>query len=443
MAVKTITENQLLGEKGIAFIHKLVLEMGYVWRPTTTLDAGIDGEIEIRNPVTGQVANQIIKVQSKAVTQFQSETETGFDFWPADKDIKYWLGGNVPVILVVSRPSANEAYWVSVKDYKESAGPIKKIHFDKAKDRFDHSAAQALANLAKGSKYGAYAVPRPKEESLISNLLPVIRLPELLYIASTTYRERKPVFEALGKQSSKHGAEWILKDKRIIAFQDLRQPPYDAICDRGTVEEFHVPEWSDSAELERQRDFVQLLNCALREKVRLFSMAFEHRHPFHCYYFRGNRDLRPRSLGYFGGKNETDREVFKPYFKKGGMVRYCRHSAFKGQFYRFEGSWYLEVTPTYYFTRDGLELYRYYEEPLKGIKRLERNNAVRGQLIMWAELLTMPGDMYRPEYPYLGFGSALDFGLSVGLNDVDWLEREKKDLALSEGISLPLFEVAR
>jgi hypothetical protein len=443
MRGKTITANQLLGERGIALVSELVLEMGYVWRPTATLDAGIDGEIELRNPQTGQVANQIIKVQSKAVTTFAAGTENGFDFWPTEKDVQYWLGGNVPVILIVSRPETSEAYWVSVKDYKESAGSAKKIHFDKARDRFDSSAAPALASLARSSMYGAYSPPVQRQESLISNLLPVIRLPELLYIASTDYRDRKPVFDVLNQHSAKHSAEWILKDKRIISFQDLREPPYTAICDRGTVEEFHVTEWSASADPERQRDFVQLLNCALREKVRPFNMAFEHRHPFHCYYFRGNQDLKPLSFGYFGGKKETDREVFRAYYTRHGKVRYCRHSAFKGQFYRFEDSWYLEVTPTYYFTRDGLQLYRFYEEPLKGIKVLERNNAVRGQLIMWAELLTMPPDMYRPEYPFLGFGPPAQFALSVGLDDNDWLEREKKDTALSKDMNLPLFEIAR
>ena len=121
-------------KKGVNLINKLVLDMGYVFRPTGTLDAGIDGEIEIRNQRTSEVTNQIIKVQSKAVSKFEAETELGFDYWPSDEDVKYWLGGNVPVILVVSRPATDEAYWVSVQQYKAKVGTkVKKIHLTNSK----------------------------------------------------------------------------------------------------------------------------------------------------------------------------------------------------------------------------------------------------------------------------------------------------------------------
>src|SRR5437667_12293069 len=82
--VKTIRENQLLGERGIALITEIVLKMGYIFRATPVLDGGIDGEIELRDCHTGAIANQILKVQSKAVTNFANETDDGFDFWPTD-----------------------------------------------------------------------------------------------------------------------------------------------------------------------------------------------------------------------------------------------------------------------------------------------------------------------------------------------------------------------
>ena len=62
---KRIMRNSLLGEHGIALILS-VLEMGYLWHPTGAVDAGIDGLIELRDPVTGVVRNSIVQVQSKA-----------------------------------------------------------------------------------------------------------------------------------------------------------------------------------------------------------------------------------------------------------------------------------------------------------------------------------------------------------------------------------------
>lgn len=442
MAEKKVRENQLLAERGIALISEVVLAMGNIFRPTGVLDAGIDGEIEIRDVTTGQVTNQIIKVQSKAVTRFQNETNDGFDFWPSTADVKYWLGGNVPVILILSCPDKREAYWVSVQDYKRANPTTKGIHFEKARTRLNREAAAGLASLVTNSHYGQYTPPVQRTETLLSNLLPVIQLPDLIYIAETEHRKRPQVFDALKQQTEKSvGAEWILKNERIFSFHDLREFPYSKICDQGTVEEFAIREWTESADHDKQHELVQLMNCALREKLRAFSVVFENKAPFYCYYFRGNRDLKPATFSYFAGKKVTHREVFKAYTRPNGSTRYCRHSALRGQFLSIDGQWHLEVTPTYYFTRDGLATYRFYEEPLKGIKRLERNNAVRGQLVMWIELLTMPPDMHRPAYPYLSFGRATEFSFAFGLNDEDWLAREKADAELTDDGPQASFEL--
>lgn len=432
MAEKRIRENQLLAERGIALISEAVLAMGYIFRPGGVFDAGIDGEIELRDSTTGHVTNQIIKVQSKAVTRFQNETDSAFTFWPSAADVKYWLGGNVPVILILSCPDKREAYWVSVQKYKRANPTTKGVHFDKATMRLNRDAAPALASLVTDSRYGQYPPPVQLAETLLSNLLPVIQLPDLIYIAETEHRKRPQVFEALKQHADNIGAEWILKNERIFSFHDLREFPYSKICDQGTVEEFSVREWTDSADHDKQLELVQLMNCALREKLRPFSIAFENKAPFRCYYFRGNRDLKPAKFSYFTGKTNTHREVFRAYCRRDGTTFYCRHSAFRGQFLLIDGRWHLEVTPTYYFTSDGLQRYRFYEEPLAGIKRLEKNNAVRGQLVMWMELLTMLPDMHRPAYPYLSFGRVAEFPLSVGLNDKDWLARERADAQLTD-----------
>lgn len=436
MSGKTLTDRQLLGERGVALINQLVLGMGHVFRPTGTLDAGIDGEIEIRNIQTGRVTNQIIKVQSKAVSQFQSETSTGFDYWPTDDDVKYWLGGNVPVILVLSRPDTTEAYWVSVQAYKAKAGEkTKKIHFDKTTDRLDATAAPRLAELVRDSHTGAYSPPVIKRERLLSNLLPVTRLPTHIHIAGTDLRARQDVVGALQAKAKNFGTEWILKNKQVMSFQDLRERPYSEIFDIGTAEEFPLNEWADSDDAERQRDFVALLNVALRNKLRPLGIRFEGRAPFSCYYVQGNLELKPVPFGYSGGKKQTNREVFRPYHAKTGEVSYCRHSAFGGQFYRLGGQWYLEVTPTYYFTSDGIEHLERYEALLKGIKRLEKNNAVRGQLVMWAQLLTHDGDMFNQAYPYLAFGQPEAFDIDVGIDESVWLDRETVEADLINGQS--------
>jgi hypothetical protein len=67
-----------------------------------------------------------------------------------ERDLDYWLGGNAPVILIVSRPNSNEAYWIPIKDYFRD--PIRqkqrKVLFDKRTDRFDLHCRDRLARLA-------------------------------------------------------------------------------------------------------------------------------------------------------------------------------------------------------------------------------------------------------------------------------------------------------
>lgn len=146
---KKISRSDIIGDKGIALIHRLVLDMGFVWNPTG-LEAGIDGYIEIRDEATGEVANCILQVQSKATASpFAAETADGFHFVCDDRDLDYWLGGNAPVVLIVSRPDKNEAYWVSIKDYFSDPARRKQriVQFDKRTDRFDRTCRERLCNL--------------------------------------------------------------------------------------------------------------------------------------------------------------------------------------------------------------------------------------------------------------------------------------------------------
>ena len=93
----------------------------------------------------------------------------------------------------------------------------------------------------------------------------------------------------------------------------------------------------------------------------------------------------------------VSREVFKQYSKKSDPSQraYCRHSAFKGYFLQLDGQWYLEITPTYHFTSDGYTENKFRAERLQGIKRLDRNPAVLGQLRSVADYLSRPRDLFH------------------------------------------------
>ena len=106
------------------------------------------------------------------------------------------------------------------------------------------------------------------------------------------------------------------------------------------------------------------------------------------------------------------------------MFEWLRHLAFRGQFRRFGEQWHLEITPTYRFTWDGLSHYRYHEDALKGIKRLEGNRAVLSPVLFWASHMRSAGRLFSKTKKLLEFGDLLGFDIEVGINDQQWKKQD-------------------
>jgi len=450
MEPKKLSDQQLLGERGISLIATKVAEMGFVWRPTATLDTGIDGEIELRDAVTGEMSGLILKVQSKAVSRFENETSEGFDYSPSRKDVDYWLKHNVPVILIVSRPSSSEAYWLPVR---ETSGQVRRLRFryQKAQHRLDESAAAALLEYTRMSSPGARGYALRKTESLTSNLYPLTTLPPRLYLAETPHRTPKDVAKAL--EGHNISFEFALRNKRLLTPRDLTDPRYQFLCDRGTVEDFPTSEWAMSNDPDRQRDFVRILNQCLAQFLRTSTSRIRRDRQTSTYYFPSKQELQKAedgktsvggmSRGYLGKKKATSREVVKALVnKKLGHVMGYRHAAMWAQFSRYNGQWHLEVTPTYRFTQpDGLKTSQYASEWLKGIKQLENNSALLGQLVMWEDiLLNRNEDFFVEPYTFLGFGRLLTFELDRGLEDTAWTANDDSSTPSTEELPLGLFD---
>jgi hypothetical protein len=207
-------------------LRKIVLnDLKCLWTPTQAAsDVGIDGYIEICRPDTEDATNLIVQVQSKATMgRWEDETGSSFCYRPKERDLRHWLGGNSPVILVISRPETREAYWVSVKDYFSTPEKKKglRIDFDKKKDVFGPATLHALQNLAVPRGSGLYLGPAPIEERLHANLLPVSRYHQEIHEAETVHRERETVRAVLKTAGLKNSFAWFLKEGKIFSFFDL------------------------------------------------------------------------------------------------------------------------------------------------------------------------------------------------------------------------------
>ena len=64
---------------------------------------------------------------------------------------------------------------------------------------------------------------------------------------------------------------------------------------------------------------------------------------------------------------------------------------------------------------------------MQGIKRLDRNPAVLGQLRMWADYLSRPHDLFSLNYSFLRFGQLATVDINASLPDDLWNNAEEDE----------------
>lgn len=425
--MKTLSKQTFLGQEGITLIERRLQTMGYWWYPSAVPECGIDGHLEIRDAQTGAMTNLIVQVQSKATeSPWNRETPSGFEYTCKEEDLQYWLMGNAPVIVVFGRPKADEAYWVPVKEYFAAHPELRqsrRIIVDKTASTFDRTAADALFRLARPKDTGIYLSPRPREEKLYSNLLRVVSYAQTVFVGQTDIRDFQDIWDTARELGVEIGSEWSLHNGTLMSFHDLSTYPWSTFCDNGTIEAFDTDEWACSDDPDKERQFVRLLNHALRERLREWNVW--RRKEDKAYYFGLGKDRRNRTIEFTGAVSEHFRTVVKKYTLS--RTHYYRHLAFYASFKRLDGAWYLTINPSYVFTTNGSKTSKYEPDLLSGIKIKEHNDTVIVQVHLWADILTRKGDLVHTDYAFLRFSNLLTTSLPYGIADKEWLEHEELD----------------
>lgn len=432
---KMLSPQATVGQQGINLIESIVLEMGCRWSPTGPIDTGIDGYIELFDPNTHESLGAQLAVQSKAVeVDFQNETSTSLSFRCERRDLDYWRSQNMPVLLIASRPSTNEAYWLRVNGRTLSSTNSLTLHFDKKTNRFSTDSLRELLKEGAAPDAGITLGAEQKREKLISNLLPVVKLPKKIFVASTDCRYPKQVWDEFRASGKRGGEHWVLRGRQLVGFHDFSERAWRNVCDVGSVEEFDVEEWSTSREPDRISDFRQLLHRAVKE--RLYSMKVKFRRELDCFYFLASDDGKPRTHSYRSVTRDSAVTVFNTYSKTtsdGRIFTHHRHLAFQPRFREYGGSHFLEITPTYLFTSDGHRPDRFHASRLSKIKRMEGNRAVLSNVMIWADVLSRPADLLSFEQPLVEFGSLAAFELNVGIEDRSWKPRTEDEAIERDG----------
>lgn len=421
---KRITASQILGELGETAVKKLVLEMQFIYESRGRLEAGMDGIIELRDPKTGAPLGKLLGVQVKATEKgpYIRETSSGFEYLLKPDDLSYWRGSNIPVIIVVWRQSDGSAFWKEVTDCVK--GEERRLRFEKDADVFDARCSDRIGALTIDRRtQGVYLPPLNQGEEAVINLLRV-KLPDEIFLATSPFGSGRDAIPELLKHDNTR-FDWVIRKRRFVSFFDPRDYDTRAIIDLDQVEAVDTKLFALNDDLDDMNDVIELLRRTVERQT---SGQLSYLRKERLFHFRAKEISKSRSYRYVANINETSAKVVSAYANKKNPkgLGYVRHHAANFRFERLGDEWFLVVDPTFYFTIDGFQPHRFPEALLAGKKRLERNAAIRGQVMMWQHLLSESGrletglfDADKPA-PILMFETLPPIQLSQAVPESSW-----------------------
>jgi hypothetical protein len=406
-------------EQAVAWVKQQIIAMGCAFNETH-LEAGIDAFAEIADPLTGAALANFLGVQVKTRERFDAESPEKFSFYADAADIAYWASSTIPVLLVVCRSRTDEAHAVWVREYfktPQNQG-TRTVTFDKQRDRFIAGDVwqRRLVDVSVPHSRGLSFPPLPKSENISSNLLEAV-LPQTVYSGAAKLKDRPSVIDSLRKHNSEVH-EFLLKGDLLWSVHPLSGNAWSEVVEPGSTESMDFSELSLSDDPSKRRYAVELLNLCLSARLRLedvFWFKYEDMYvyaPVRYVTRRVRKSIRTDT-------KETRRGLIFPTYFNGRMVR-CRHLAFLANFVEIGGVHYLQVDPTYFFSRDGRRKHPRSEDLIRKARILQKEQDYHSNLEVWREVLTQLSDFTRREYPLLRFKDYLRFVSPVSIPDTVW-----------------------
>lgn len=369
------------------FVQRTVDDMDCVWRPTPNDDVGIDGEIELGKG--GTATGHLIKVQVKSGKSYIANPKgQHFDFLADHDDLEYWKNANLPVILVVFDPEAQEGYWKPIQkylaDHPELSAKPHRIVFSRRRDRFVTASFLQLCSLVIADEAQLTSFLKDRiTEPLYSNLLPVIEYPPTLYhyqLSEARMSEITCEMEDLPQDSVAHG-------NGHIGFRDPRSP---GSAFAGAVISSTV-ETEDSKDYLRnphtRNKIVGLWNAALARQ--LLRLGLQQRDKQRFYFPPGPKGAS-REIQWASPHRTPTRTVAYPYTGKiSQQTVFWVHHSLRAAFREVGGEWFLKLEPGYVFTRDGHTFIKSSDAGALSTSRMsqERNYQVINHLYFWVWFL--------------------------------------------------------
>lgn len=385
--MKIVTDNQMTGETGEAIIKAEFLKIGLIYQSFGRLESGTDGMVELRDPKSGKTSSQFVAVQAKTRVKgnYSYETDTGFEHLIDERDLKNWKQANLPVVVVLHRIEDNTTFWKSISDH--ARGEERRLQFDKSVDRLTRKSVDSIASLmVDQASPGVWFPPLNTGESAILNMFRVI-LPSEIFVAVPTFPNGRQASAVMAEEDSGR-FDWSIRSNRFVSFHDPRGEGSELLVEADTVEAVDTELVANTDDQDDQNDIAHLLRRCLERQFEDCLMFGRHQgQPLLM--FRPEDICKPLDYSYRSAANPAKARVVAVKMRKDeeDRVAYVRHHAFHPKFERIGQHWFLVVEPTYFFTHDGFRWHQRAEALLSGKKRLEKNSAIWGQVLMWQHLL--------------------------------------------------------
>lgn len=242
--------------------------------------------------------------------------------------------------------------------------------------------------------------------------------------------------------------DWVLFENSIISFHDLSNTNFSLtkVLDLGTVESFSSDEFYSTND-DYNRVFKNLLRKCIGRK--LHHMNIKYYKDKGMYVYMAEDEKLAKRLERWHGKNDATRTVFEAKMKKKDetQIFYCKHFAFRTNFYDFDNKWYVAISPEWFITYDGKKESFYGYKQISYLKKKERNNQVFSHLKFITHQLNkrLKDDLFNTQFDYkfLTFKSLESVVAYPALNDDSWYQNESnatKNLMSANENTLSLFD---
>ena len=236
------------------------------------------------------------------------------------------------------------------------------------------------------------------------------------------------IISAIHQYGLKVPNDWVLFENSIISFHDLgdRNFGLSQLVDLGTVEEYDTCDFYNTND-DYLNVFKNLLRRCLSRKMHHLGVRWYKDEKLYVY--TPQNELATR-IEKWKGKVEATRTVFEAKMQKKNpdKISYCKHFAFKANFYLFDEQWYMSINPEWFISRDGYKKSFYGFEQISFLKRKEKNAQVYSHLRFTVyQLVTQKQETLFEQpfnYKFLRFKELLKEQIYPALQEKTWLSNE-------------------